>query len=98
MRLAMNLESHGNEELRTNGSRARKLLWRIVLYGHVVIAVMWWWLMPGGFPISNPHFWTNDVLPFIAAGICVACLVPELRRKAIIRATTAATIPTHLRA
>ena len=82
-----------DQGLLTSDSRARDFLWRIVLYTHLIAAVMWWWMMPGGFPVSHPRFWTNEVFPLLAAGACFACLFAERRRYAIARVSTAATIP-----
>jgi hypothetical protein len=81
------------QKSRASGHRVRDLLWRIVLYTHLVAAVMWWWMMPGGFPVSHLRFWTNEVYPLLAAAVCLACLFAERRRYAIARVSTAATIP-----
>lgn len=83
----------GAESPRATGGRGRAFVWRLVLYAHLVAAIMWWWLMPGGFPISHPRFWTNEVFPLLAAGVCLSCLFAERPGKAIVRVSTAATIP-----
>ena len=35
----------------------------IILVIHIVGAGAWWWLLPGGFPVGHPRFWSNQVLP-----------------------------------
>ncbi len=47
------------------GANLLRLFWLAVLTAHATIAVAWWWLMPGGFPLSHPRFWLNSVLPWI---------------------------------
>jgi hypothetical protein len=44
-------------------STAARLLLSCVFTAHLVCAAAWWWLMPGGFPLSHPRFWVNRVLP-----------------------------------
>ena len=50
------------------------IFWLLVLLGHAVFAVAWWWLMPHGFPPAHPRFWVNEFLPWatVAAVIGVA--------------------------
>jgi len=38
----------------------------IALALHVVLAALWWWLMHGGFPVTNLRYWSNGVLPCLA--------------------------------
>jgi hypothetical protein len=57
-----------------------RLFWLLVLSGHTVAAVAWWWLMPGGFPPSHPRFWVNRVAP-IAVLAVVATAVWASRRR-----------------
>src|ERR1041385_5931269 len=40
-----------------------RLSWMSVLAAHIVVAGLWWWLLPHGFAISHPRFWVNEVLP-----------------------------------
>ena len=47
-------------------------LWALAWAGHALAALGWWAFTPGGFPASNPHFWTNQVLP--PAGLAVSLL------------------------
>jgi hypothetical protein len=44
-------------------ARLFRIVWLAVLLGHVMVAVLWWWLQPGGFPVSHPRFWSNRVAP-----------------------------------
>ncbi len=50
--------------------------WTVVLAVHIVGAVAWWWLMPGGFPLDHPRFWVNRVLPPM---VIVLALVARIR-------------------
>lgn len=52
----------------------------LLLAWHAGGAVAWWWLMPGGFPVGNPHFWVNQVLPFVVLAVALVGLW-GLRRK-----------------
>ena len=47
------------------------VLSQTVLLAHAVAAIAGWWVMPGGFPVANPHFWANVVVPALL--LCVAC-------------------------
>lgn len=48
-------------------SAIRVWMWRFIFAGHAVAALAWWWLMPGGFPWTDPHQWTNRVVPPVVA-------------------------------
>lgn len=41
---------------------------------HLVLAVAWWWFMPGGFPLSHPRFWVNRVVPMMMIAGVIAYL------------------------
>ena len=41
-----------------------QLLWSVVLTGHAVCALLWWWLSPGGEAATPADLWVNQVLPF----------------------------------
>jgi hypothetical protein len=45
-------------------ARLFRLFWLTVLVGHLILAVLWWWMQPGGFPLGHPRFWSNRVAPF----------------------------------
>jgi len=51
-----------------------QLVWLTLLAMHAGAAGVWWWLMPGGFPSSSPHYWVNEVAPLF----CVALLLTAL--------------------
>jgi hypothetical protein len=71
----------------------QSFLWRLVVYLHLAPAAFWWWMMPGGFPLSHPRFWANEVFPVVAVAVCLTCLWAERRGNERLRATTAVTIP-----
>jgi len=54
-----------------------QLVWLTLLAVHTGVAVVWWWLMPGGFPSSSTEFWVNQVVPPFAV---VALLTGLLAR------------------
>jgi len=58
-----------------------RLFWLLVLGLHAVAAIGWWWLMPGGFPISRPRFWSNGVAPFVVFGVVVASVIAARRER-----------------
>jgi hypothetical protein len=43
--------------------------WVVIWIAHALAAAVWWWLMPGGFPVTSARFFSNAVIPvvFIAA-------------------------------
>ncbi len=62
----------------TSGATIRwSLVWQTVLLAHGVLAVAWWWAMPGGFPMGHVRYWTNGVAPWCVvtvAGFGVICI------------------------
>ncbi|HEV3004113.1 MAG TPA: hypothetical protein VGX78_06600, partial [Pirellulales bacterium] len=60
----------------------RQLGWGFVLIVHALGAAGWWWLMPGGFPPENPHFWINQVLPYAIGAPAVCGLWGQWKRRA----------------
>lgn len=58
-------------------------LWTALLTGHAFAAAAWWWMMPGGFPIGSPHFWVNQILPFLVFALCLTARVCLARKIAI---------------
>ena len=50
----------GNRRL---AARLFRIFWLTVLVGHVTVAVLWWWLQPGGFSLGHARFWANRVAP-----------------------------------
>jgi len=71
----------------------RSFLWRLVIYLHLAPAAFWWWLMPGGFPLGHPRFWTNAVFPVVAIAICLAGLWAGRRANPLLLAVLSVTIP-----
>ncbi len=45
------------------------------------VALTWWYLMPGGFPISHPRFWVNSVLPLLAVATCTSGAIAIVRQQ-----------------
>src|SRR5688500_17853282 len=64
-----------------------RIFWLLVLAGHALVAAVWWWLMPGGFPADHPRFWVNQVLPPAMIVLCAAVIVAAHReRHGVVRA------------
>ena len=42
------------------------------LAAHLVVAGVYWWFCPKGFPLGHVRFWLNSVLPPLAAHISLA--------------------------
>src|SRR5262249_35504799 len=62
--------------------------WLLVIAGHAVAAVAWWWLMPGGFPPSHPRFWVNGVAPIaVLAPVATAVWASRRRHFDVLRLT-----------
>jgi hypothetical protein len=61
------------------GLRIWRMGWLLVLVGHGLLAMAWWWLSPGGFGFGHPRFWSNRVAPPLILGLSIASLV-ALRR------------------
>jgi hypothetical protein len=55
-------------------ARLFRILSLTVLVGHVMLAVLWWWLQPGGFPVSHPRFWSNRVAPLAVLALAIGAL------------------------
>lgn len=74
--------AHGGEvRLR---ERLDRLFWLFVLVGHGACAALWWWLMPGGFPVRTVRFWVNSVAPLVLLGWCAAAFFAAQRRRTIL--------------
>jgi len=58
-----------------------RLFWLLVLGFHAVAAAGWWWLMPGGFPVSHPRFWSNGGAPVLVLGVVVAAVIAARRER-----------------
>ena len=60
------------KESNSNSSSARRLLfgkdwrlgWTLLLLIHAAGCLVWWFLMPGGFPLSHLRCWANLILPW----------------------------------
>ena len=54
--------------------RIWRMFWLMVLIGHGLLAVAWWWLSPGGFGFGHPRFWSNRVAPPVVLGLSITTL------------------------
>jgi hypothetical protein len=57
--------------------------WLMILVGHGVLALAWWWLSSGGFRMDHPRFWSNRVAPALVLGLSIVTLV-ALRQDRIV--------------
>jgi hypothetical protein len=65
----------GREETgATMSHRIWRMFWLMVLVGHGLLALAWWWLSPGGFGFGHPRFWSNRVAPPVVLGLAIASL------------------------
>jgi hypothetical protein len=60
-----------------------RLFWLIVLAGHLAAAGGWRWLMPGGFPVEHPRFWSNRVGPVVVLGWTAAAVWAARREREV---------------
>lgn len=70
-------------------ARLRTRYWDLLFGMHLVAAAGWWWLMPGGFPVSHPRFWVNSGLPWLVVAVAVAGI--RALKKRNVRQTAALT-------
>ena len=56
-------------------------IWLVVLAGHIAVALAWFALMPGGFPIDSPRFWSNRVAPIAVVAAAVAAVDAARRHR-----------------
>jgi hypothetical protein len=55
-------------------ARLFRIFWLSVLLGHLMIAILWWTLQPGGFPAGHPRFWSNTVAPIATLALALGSL------------------------
>jgi hypothetical protein len=53
---------------------------------HAIAFATWWWIMPGGFPISHLKTWSNSILPALGLIACVLALFAAWRGWVAVRA------------
>lgn len=58
-----------------------RLLIKYVFIGHGILAISWWYVMPGGFPVSHVRFWSNTIWPLATLAISVFGLAACLRQR-----------------
>ena len=56
-----------------------------VLRLHTIAFAAWWWVMPGGFPISHLKTWSNSILPALGLAACVLALFAAWRGRVAVR-------------
>jgi hypothetical protein len=61
--------------------RSDRLWLLLVILLHLLGAATWLGLMPGGFPLSHPRFWTNRVLPAAVIVLCAVGVMAMRRRR-----------------
>jgi hypothetical protein len=52
-------------------TRRWQWFWRLTFTLCGTAAVIWWWMMPGGFPVDHPRFLANRLLPVIVLAVAV---------------------------
>jgi hypothetical protein len=62
------------------------ILWVLIAGVHVVAAAYAWRMLPHGFDVGHPRFWTNQVLPFAVVAAAVTCVFALWQRRARIAA------------
>lgn len=70
-----------------------RLVWLTLLAVHTGVAVMWWAIMPGGFPSSATEYWVNEVAAPIAAVVFLVALLARGRFSEAILPPVLAIIP-----
>lgn len=73
--------------------RLVRLFWLVVLVGHGVVAALWWWLMPSGFPFGDRHFWANEVAPVVLLAWVITAMVAARRHAAALFQVTLTGFP-----
>jgi hypothetical protein len=69
----------------------RTRYWDVLFGLHLVAAIAWWWVMPGGFPVSHPRFWVNSVLPWVVV-LLAAAGIPGLQKRNVRRTAALTTV------
>lgn len=71
-------------------SRLTRLLVDLIVLGHALMAGLWFWVMPSGFPVNHARFWVNSVYPWAIIGLALfAWCVMRGRRVSVIVAIAA---------
>jgi hypothetical protein len=58
------------------------VLWVLIAGLHVAAAAYAWRLLPHGFAVGHPRFWTNQVLPLVLVAASITCVFALWRRRA----------------
>src|SRR5213075_2336632 len=48
-----------------------RVLWLAILTAHATGALAWWWMRPGGFPVTSVHFWSGAVAPWVIVAVVI---------------------------
>lgn len=62
-------------------SRCRRLMAECLLVFHGLMALGWWWLTPGGFPLEHSRFWLNRIWSLGVLGVAVFGIVALARKR-----------------
>src|SRR5205814_164978 len=69
-----------------------RVLWLAILTAHATGAVAWWWTRPGGFPISNVHFWSGILVPSLIVTVVMLARF-SMRKRPSLAASLMLSIP-----
>lgn len=56
-----------------------RMMAEIAFSAHLVVAAIYWWLSPQGFPVDHCRFWLNSVVPLATMTVAVVGLTGMLR-------------------
>jgi len=71
-------QGHGSSAELMSLKQARA--WVLILGFYILASGVWFWLMPQGFPLGNPHWWANTALPVGTLVVSFIGLVALVRR------------------
>lgn len=69
------------------------VLWAVALGAHAIAAAVAWWMLPGGFAVTHPRFWTNRALPAALLALIAASIIAHVARRPRAVAALAAALP-----
>jgi hypothetical protein len=75
------MESSTSSVSRLRISFVGRTVLETVLAVHLVVAAVYWWLSPKGFPVNHSRFWLNSVIPLVIVAIVIFALLEVLRRR-----------------
>ena len=57
-----------------------RIILLFIFTGTALVFSAWWYVSPKGFPVTNPRFWTNSIIPVTVTIISLAA-IPDVYRK-----------------